>query len=536
MFSSLWNSKALFALIICILSGGLVLLSGCALFSSPAEPPPSTVPTQPPVISEYAAPLAERFCPVLYFKGEGEVVENYDPEPIEIMVDEALVRDIEDPSFSEKATLASLLQWSTSAYYLDLAGLGLSVQSFDEYKLKYEELREQYQPTVYARVKEGGETAYTVVQYWIFYYFNDWRNYHEGDWELVQLNFQGRSAQEILESGAEPLFAAYSQHQGGQRLSWSEMKDMSFISEETHPVVYVARGSHANYFTPGNFWSLLDFDDTGLSSWQIISPEQLNIVMLPEAEVSGLDWLGFRGYWGEYVGFSISLFDLKFWQHGPFGPPWSEGEQMNQKWAHPDEWADGLSEFPSPFWTSFIKLLGDWTRLAIFSLFSPADLHVYDAMGRHVGYDEQGIIEKDIPGAIYIKPEGTNYKIILIPDADIVEGYSIVAKGVESGTMDIKAQVPDVRTDLCRFLEYTGVPVTPTTTARANISPAVPAMMMAPALAEVQGVVTRDTTTMLEIDNDGDGVFEIASSPGKFEVEEMPPEPVRPPNNERAEK
>lgn len=61
------------------------------------------------------------------------------------------------------------------------------------------------------------------------------------------------------------------------------MKDRGLVVE-THSVVYVAQGSHANYFTPGNFWSGLDFDDTGLSSWRVIDPEQINIVMLCEIE------------------------------------------------------------------------------------------------------------------------------------------------------------------------------------------------------------------------------------------------------------
>jgi len=39
----------------------------------------------------------------------------------------------------------------------------------------------------------------------------------------------------------------YSQHCLGQRRDWSETPRF----EGTHPIVYVALGSHANYFTPG---------------------------------------------------------------------------------------------------------------------------------------------------------------------------------------------------------------------------------------------------------------------------------------------
>jgi len=491
----------------------LLFTVGCACPYAPYEPEP-----KPPVNSEYAEQLAKQFCPIIYLKGEGEAIENFEPEQIEIMVDEAFLRDTEDPSFFEKATLSSLLQWSESIYYLDLEGLGPSTHSPTEYQLNYDAVKSQYQPTLYARVKEGGDEDYTIVQYWIFYYFNDWRNLHEGDWELVQLCFPSHTVKELLEKGEQPVFAAYSQHQAGQRMSWSDMVDGSLV-EGTHPIVYVAQGSHANYFVPGNFWSGLDFDDTGLSSWQVITPEQLDIVLLPEteAEEEGLEWLRFRGRWGEYLGFSISVLNLRFWQRGPFGPPWSEGGQKSTNWEQPEEWASGLSEYPKPFWVSLLSLPGDWSTLAIFSLFSPADLHVYDALGRHVGINEKGELETQISGAMYVTPEGTDYKTILIPDADVSDEYMIVAEGTDSGTMDIRAQVSDAKTNLRRFLEYINVPVSVTTVARARIEPEVPPLVRVPSSAEILGGTRRDTTTRLEMDSDGDGVFEIESTPGDFE-------------------
>lgn len=496
----------------------LLFVLGCGCPSAAPTPAPSPQPPQK-VTPEYAERLAGKFCPIIYLKGEGEATENFEPEQIEIMVDEALLHDIEDPSFSEKATLSSLLQWSKSIYYLDLRGVGPDTRSLDEYKLNYNKVRDQYQSTLYARVVEGTDKGYTVVQYWIFYYFNEWRNFHEGDWELVQLNFPGHTAKELLEKGEQPILAAYSQHQAGQRMWWGDMKDRGLVVE-THPVVYVAQGSHANYFTPGNFWSGLDFDDTGLSSWRVIEPEQLNIVMLYEieAESEGFEWLQFKGYWGEYLGFSVSVLDLKFWQHGPFGPPWSEGGQGNRTWAHPDEWAGELPEYPDPFWTSLLKLPGDWFNRAFFCLFCPADIHVYDSQGRHVGIDEKGRLEKQIPGAVYINPEGTDYKTIVIPNADVSQGYTLIVNGTGSGTMEIKAQVPDAKTKLKRYLEYTDVPVSATTTARVKIKPGIP---LPPITTQSDSI--RDTITKLELDGDGDGVFELESTPGDFERQSEQP-------------
>ena len=499
----------------------LLVTTSCACSLLTTEPSPDSPST---VDLEYAEQLASQYCPIIYLKGEGETRENYEPEPIEIMVDRASVRNIQDSSFSERATLSGLLQWSKSVYYLDILDLEPATQSPEKYALNYNEVKDQYQTTVYARVKEEVDNGYTLVQYWIFYYFNDWRNLHEGDWELVELCFPGYTVKEILENGEEPVFAAYSQHQAGQKMSWDERVNNGLVVE-THPIVYVAQGSHANYFTPGSFWSGLDFDDTGLSSWQIINPDKINIVLLPEDQAGkeDLDWLAFKGYWGEYQGFVISILGLEFWQHGPFGPPWTEGEQQSERWENPYEWANGLPEYPWPFWTYFFDILGDGVKLAVFSLFSPADLHIYDSLGRHVGIDEEGKIQNQIPEAIYITPEGTDYKIILIPDADVSNEYVIVVNGTGSGTMDIKAQVPDAESKLKRFLEYTNVPVSPTLTARAVVKPEVPALMRLPSPAEVRAGTIRDTTTKLEIDSDGDGVFELQSPPGTFKKQEVPP-------------
>ncbi len=480
----------------------------------PPVPHPQPAPTpQPPTVSPaIAEQLARKYSPVFYLKGEGEGAENFEPEPIEIMLDQSFIREIENPTFAEKATLPSLLQWSNSGYYLDLEVLGPATHSFADYKLTYDELKSRYQPTVYARIREGDEGSDTIVQYWIFYYFNDWRNFHEGDWELVQLSFPGNTAQELLETGEPPISAAYSQHQAGQRISWADMKAQGMV-EETHPIVYVAQGSHANYFIPGNFWSGLDFDDTGLSLWKVIGPEQLNVVLLPEVETGeeGLEWLGFKGLWGEYLGFSVSVLGLNFWQRGPLGPAWSEEEQKNQRWEHPNEWAAGLPEYPDPFWTTFFNLPGDWSNMAVFSLFSPAEIHVYDSQGRHVGIDESGEIETQIPGAIYINPEGTLYKTIIIPDADVAREYRLIMKGTGSGIMDVKTQVPDKKNQVKRFGEYFNVPVSLTTIARIEIVSEIPLPLLA-----ARGDSVRDIITKLEIDDDGDGVFEMESKSGDF--------------------
>ena len=86
-----------------------------------------------------------------------------------------------------------------------------------------------------------------VLEYWFFYY-DDVYSYtyppsdfiwqaHEGDWEAVSV---------VLSEDEQPQYVGYSQHCLGQRRAWSSTPLLG-----THPVVYVADGSHANYFTAG---------------------------------------------------------------------------------------------------------------------------------------------------------------------------------------------------------------------------------------------------------------------------------------------
>jgi hypothetical protein len=84
-------------------------------------------------------------------------------------------------------------------------------------------------------------TARYLVRYWLFYPFDDWRSRgnvlwqaHEADWESVSI---------ALDSDLQPIFAAYSQHCSGTVRPWAKVHRVG-----THPVDYVALGSHANYF------------------------------------------------------------------------------------------------------------------------------------------------------------------------------------------------------------------------------------------------------------------------------------------------
>ena len=89
------------------------------------------------------------------------------------------------------------------------------------------------------------------LQYWLFYYYNDFQllgpllsgGKHEGDWELVQIRL-----------GAERAARAGRLHASTSTPRASPWTDVRKAGAST-PLVYVARGSHANYFGAGSHWT-----------------------------------------------------------------------------------------------------------------------------------------------------------------------------------------------------------------------------------------------------------------------------------------
>lgn len=111
-------------------------------------------------------------------------------------------------------------------------------------------LEKDPQPVYYGRVvnetdRDGNH--WRILQYHFFYAFNEWRlaangmNHHEGDWEMVAVYLKND----------QPYSVLYSQHGEGAMELWrNAYKTVDQNGETTHPLIYVALGSHANYSTP----------------------------------------------------------------------------------------------------------------------------------------------------------------------------------------------------------------------------------------------------------------------------------------------
>jgi hypothetical protein len=118
----------------------------------------------------------------------------------------------------------------------------------------------------YGRVVRSA--GYTVLQYWYFSYFNDWRsraygvNDHEGDWEQVTVYLTGAGAGAGAGDRANagdhdgqptPAWVAFSAHDevgADLRRRWDD-PDLTFVGE--HPVVHAGLGSHAGAALAGEY-------------------------------------------------------------------------------------------------------------------------------------------------------------------------------------------------------------------------------------------------------------------------------------------
>lgn len=99
-------------------------------------------------------------------------------------------------------------------------------------------------------VRDGG---YTMLQYWFFYPFNDWRstcygvNDHEADWETAAVYLVGDDAAEL-----RPAWVAASSHDHAGAELRRRWDDPGLHRDGDHPVLYPGAGSHAHAFVPGD--------------------------------------------------------------------------------------------------------------------------------------------------------------------------------------------------------------------------------------------------------------------------------------------
>ena len=275
--------------------------------------------------------LAERYAPVVRLVAQEKECgpgEPYRPIDVKLLFGESTV-SLRGPWNSTDLIAIGPTEAQVSnklyGYHLDFPGNALNPGcSYEQWERA---ISAGSKPTVYAHVAtDAARPGKLALQYWLFYVFNDWNNPHEGDWEMIQLNFDAPTAAAALHQS--PVEVGYSQHEGAERASWGASK--LELVDGTHPVVHVAAGSHANFFGQALYLGAsasqgVGCDDTRPPAFDVL-PVVDTIASNPSAARSAFPWITFEGRWGELQ---------RAFYNGPTGP------NMKTQWTEPIQWSEG---------------------------------------------------------------------------------------------------------------------------------------------------------------------------------------------------
>ena len=275
--------------------------------------------------------LADRYAPVVRLVDQPEECgpgEPFEPTDVDVLFGDRTValRGPWNPTDLVKIgptadDIAGLYE-----YHLDFPGSALDPGC--TYELWARRITKGSEPTVYAHVaSDPADPDRIALQYWIFYPFNDFNNKHEGDWEMIQLDFTGADAAAAL-AADQPDEVGYSSHEGAERAEWGDAK--LEVVDGTHPVVYPAAGSHANKYTPALYVGSSAEAGVGCDDTQgphrELRPVVRTIPSDPQAAGAAFPWITFAGRWGELQ---------KAFFNGPTGP------NLKEQWTEPLTWSAG---------------------------------------------------------------------------------------------------------------------------------------------------------------------------------------------------
>lgn len=430
-------------------------------------------------LGDRAGTLAERFKPELHFPHDinnpGRT--DFEPRTANLMVDVPGTRLITQSGAIENPTFKTMADNPNAGNYLDLAGSPFSPGFFD---YSYPYLRQVsgggYPVTAYTRLIANAEgSGKTVIQYWLYYFFNDWLNNHEGDWEMVEV---------ILNPDFQPEAVVNSQHGRAFIKYWDEP---GLEKTGEHPRVFVAGGSHANYFSKGilgRHFHEGKLDHTGDAS-----------ATLPAVDMAGLagkdGWLDYQGLWGQKK-------DYWYWLYvndGPPGPRFQPANPANgaSPWERPLTWGMGLSK-------------GDTNDLVI-ECFACSKINLYDEMADDAGVGPDETLQRQIAGSEYFERGADGSKNIVIHSAGFPSaGYRLEMSGGGDGAIaGLNLQVPDFGKSIVDKLSFSAIPVGSTGKAVLEVS--------------------EGKDYVLRIDADGDGIYEDQRQPGteRQQVDFIPP-------------
>ncbi len=241
--------------------------------------------------------------------------------------------------------------------------------------------REAY--TCYGRlVRENG---WIILQYWFFYPFNNWRsgffgvNDHEGDWEMVSVYCSETQNENSETLHVQPEWVAYASHDFSGDDLRRHWQDPEVEKTGDHAVIYAGAGSHASYFSAGEYLTELELPflsifvklvdklqkiwvNTLKQAGVKTTASNFNVFRIPFVDYArgdgisiGVDkncgwqlllidestpWVvNYRGLWGLYAQDPIAG------ENAPAGPVYNRSGSVRRSWYDPLGWA-GLDKVP----------------------------------------------------------------------------------------------------------------------------------------------------------------------------------------------
>jgi hypothetical protein len=285
-----------------------------------------------PEVESPAEELAQKYVPIVELREETDPPcdtseEQYQPTSVDSVLGnpDVILQHAADggPLVDvRRAPTAEDIAGLHAGWYLNLEGRVLGDTCV--YARAFRKLLEEGKapPVTYAHIaREKGHSGF-ALQYWFFWYFNQFNDLHEGDWEGMQITFEADNPAVALHE--EPSEIILFQHAGGERADWTDGKVQK---EGTHPIVYPAAGSHATFYDSavyvenGQHGSGLGCDNTTGPLREL----KLTPILMPAGIVSKGEfaWTSYGGRWGERE---------KGYNNGPTGP------QTKTQWREPFSW------------------------------------------------------------------------------------------------------------------------------------------------------------------------------------------------------
>jgi hypothetical protein len=283
--------------------------------------------------------LADKYAPIAMLKAQtancDKEGEGYFPVTVDFLFDNPDIalkaKGDGDPSadvvIQQGITPQDLVNAGQDTY-LDFPGNprdpGCTYETY--FKQKAQELG--LEPTTYVRFIPDYAAHRLYVEYWFYYYFNDWNDTHESDWEMVQLTFNTTSVDEALT--LEPAQVGYAQHGGGELANWGDEK---LLMDGSNLIVYPSAGSHATYYGAHTFIGWGE-NGTAFGCDVTTAPHNatpLKAVVIPEyIDPAGpFAWALYEGRWGER---DSSVFN------GPYGlnhgSKWNDPTESFSTWRY----------------------------------------------------------------------------------------------------------------------------------------------------------------------------------------------------------